>query len=171
MEELLREISGRLPRQCHIWRSRCGVKMIAARDFRRRNSQKNLVPPSAIGRLVRPATFLSYFEAAIARKVSWRQRAFFYCDFRAAFLTHRTSDLPVACPQGRDGEGRFGPRHGLTDACQGAIQTVASPQSASTMLMRRGRNVTVRLWWGGTPIPVCRAALVARPSPLRKAPP
>jgi hypothetical protein len=25
-----------------------------------------------------------------------------------------------------------------------------------------GRNVTVRLWWVGTPIPACRAALVAR---------
>jgi hypothetical protein len=29
-----------------------------------------------------------------------------------------------------------------------------------------GRNVTVRLWWVGTPIPACRAALATRSSPL-----
>jgi hypothetical protein len=53
-------------------------------------------------------------------------------------------------------------RRGLVHTCRIIIQNPARASARPPRCSCGGRNVTVRLWWGGTPIPACRAALVAR---------
>ena len=104
------------------------------------------------------------FEAAIAGKARQAARqAFFSLSFSgAAFFTRHRSELNPACPLAETTTAaplRLR-RRGLVHRI--VIQKPAPASARPPRCSCGGRNVTVRLWWVGTPIPACRAALVAR---------
>jgi hypothetical protein len=130
--------------------------MIAARRPPAPEPVKKFVRPSAIGRLARSAAFVAHLEAKRVKRGGWR---FFTAVFLAR-LSSRATD-PSQTRHARMGETKTAtprPRPRLPDRYSKPGRARARPPRCSC----RGRNVTVRLWWVGTPIPACRAALVGR---------
>jgi hypothetical protein len=98
-----------------------------------------------------------------AKRVKRRDRRFFHLSFSgAAFFARHRSELNPACPLAETTTAaplRLR-RRGLVHRI--VIQKPAPASARPPRCSCGGRNVTVRLWWVGTPIPACRAALVAR---------
>jgi hypothetical protein len=134
--------------------------------LRRRNQRKNRCRRARLAEWRAPGGIVVHFdfEAAIAGKARQAARQAFFSlkFFRRGFLHAPQIRAKPGMPAGRDDDGRTTPppppRPRPPDRNSKPAPASARPPRCSC----GGRNVTVRLWWVGTPIPACRAALVAR---------